>query len=150
MPTTSDAGTALDELIREIRRAFHALATESDQLHGHLNVTAAERGVLETLVENGPLTVPAVARHKGVTRQHVQNLVNRLLDDGLLETDENPAHQRSLLIRPSEEGRTVFDEIRATEAERLRELAQPLVGAEIRRSTRLLRRLQGELKESRS
>ena len=36
----------------------------------------AQRAVLEYLLINGPATVPAIARARRVTRQHMQALVN--------------------------------------------------------------------------
>jgi len=60
--------------------------------------------VLEVLLEHGPRTVPDIARRRVVTRQHVQVLVNGLLDLRLVTLAENPAHKRSSLVSLSPSG----------------------------------------------
>jgi DNA-binding MarR family transcriptional regulator len=61
----------------------------------------------------GSLTVPQVARRLGVTRQSVQRLANELADEGLLNFVDNPDHKTSPLVRLTDQGRAVLDEINA-------------------------------------
>lgn len=113
-------------LIVQVRSLFHGLARAADRLHADAGVTAAQRGVLELLADRGPATVSTMARRKQVTRQHIQGLVNRLLDGGLVETSENPAHRRSPLIGLTAEGRRAFTAVRKREGKLLRSLAREL------------------------
>jgi DNA-binding MarR family transcriptional regulator len=53
---------------------------------------------------SGPQTVPQLARARPVSRQHIQIVVNGLLEDGLVTAEENPAHRRSSLIRLTPKG----------------------------------------------
>lgn len=103
-------------LIRTIRRGFRRLAGAGDRLHADLGVTAAMRVVLEMLDENGPMTVPQMARAKGLSRQHFQTKVDLLAAHGLVEARTNPAHARSVLIGPTAEGTRVFAAMSAREA----------------------------------
>jgi DNA-binding MarR family transcriptional regulator len=84
-------------------------------MHGDLNMTAATRGVLELLLLGGSATVPDMARVQGVSRQHVQQQVDALLERGLLERKDNPAHKRSALIALSDKGRALIQNMRAEE-----------------------------------
>lgn len=53
---------------------------------------------LRLLKIEGPMTVPQVARSRGVARQQIQKLANTLADEGLIEFVNNPEHRRSKLL----------------------------------------------------
>lgn len=84
------------------------------------------RAVMEALAARGAQTVPDIARDRGVSRQHIQTIMNALQGDGLVAADENPAHKRSPLFDLTPEGRGLFDRVRANEGEPLRRLAAQL------------------------
>jgi DNA-binding MarR family transcriptional regulator len=83
------------------------------------------RAVLELLLRTGPRTVPEMARVRGVSRQHIQQQVDALLERGLLSRQDNPAHRRSPRIVLTDRGRALIQDMRARE---LDELAQMQVG----------------------
>ncbi len=122
--TTQDSVYAI---IVEVRRLFHRLANATDALHADLGVSAAQRAVLEALASFGDISVPALARRKGVTRQHIQVLANQLEAAGLVQTRPNPDHQRSPLLQLSPHGTRVFESIRARE-ERVLGAVRPRLG----------------------
>ena len=142
---------ALYEVILAVRAAFHRLAGFADALHADLGVTASMRASLEHFARHGPATVPQVAAAKGVSRQHIQNVVNGLLDAGLVELRPNPAHARSSLVALSRAGADLFDVIRARERFHLDELSRALAGTDLRATAETLRtlnrRLAGNAKE---
>ena len=82
------------ELIDEIRLAFHSLTNVSERLTGDL-VETSGRAVLEHLTHNGATTVPDIPRARGVSRQHIQTIVNSLSERDLVTTEPNPSHRRS-------------------------------------------------------
>ncbi|GJL95891.1 MAG: hypothetical protein DHS20C05_22960 [Hyphococcus sp.] len=98
-------------LIHEIRRSFQELGQYSNALHKDLDVNASMRAILEFLAEHGPQTTPEIAKAKSVTRQHIQTIVDQLLDGGFAEQRENPAHKRSHLIALTGKGRHIFSTI---------------------------------------
>jgi DNA-binding MarR family transcriptional regulator len=51
-----------------------------------------------------PLTVSAVAREMGITRQAVQRTADVLVGKGLAEYHDNPAHRRAKLVALTPEG----------------------------------------------
>jgi len=102
-------------LFDETRLLFHTLRQWSDTLHAELRVGASMRGVLELILLDGPATVPAVARARGVSRQHIQQQVDVLLERGLVERQHNPAHKRSSMIALTDKGRALIQNMRAEE-----------------------------------
>jgi len=107
--------TAVETLTREIRACFHRLKALVDAQHRELDMTAAQRGVLESLREGGEQTVPQIARSKRVTRQHIQVLVNKLVESGLVETRANDRDRRSPRVALTDAGRAMFDRMRERE-----------------------------------
>lgn len=100
-----------------VRRLFRAMGQEADRYLKPLNMTAADRAVMEFLYPEEKLTVPAIADRYDVSRQHVQIIVNGLKKKGLLQIEPNPKHKRSLLLRLSPDGRKAFAEIRRLESD---------------------------------
>lgn len=102
-------------LFAETRLLFLALKQWGDALHEGLGLTAAARGILDALLLGGAATVPRIARERGASRQHVQQLVDALLERDLVERRRNPNHKRSLLIALTDKGRALVENMRAEE-----------------------------------
>jgi len=133
-----------------VRRLFRAMAEQADAYLRDSGLTAADRAIMEFLYPNEKLTVPEIARRYQVSRQHVQVTANRLLDEGLLRSTDNPQHKRSPLLRLSELGSETFTEIRRNESALLGDLYADIEIADIATTRRtleaLLRHLnQGEM-----
>jgi len=128
-------------LTRGVRAAFNRLKALGDDLHGDLGVTAAMRAVMEMLSEEGPQTVPQIARAKAVSRQHIQLLADALCEAGLAVVKDNPAHRRSSLLALSEKGKRAFATMRAREVSVIAELAGEFEGGELDRAADVLSRL---------
>jgi DNA-binding MarR family transcriptional regulator len=67
-------------------------------------ITAAWWQVLGAVIRD-PLPVSAIAREMGITRQAVQRTADVLVDRGLAEYRDNPAHRRAKLVAPTPAGR---------------------------------------------
>lgn len=104
-----------EALFDEARLLFHGLKQWAETLHQGLEVSVPMRAVLELLLRGGPHTVPAMARARGVSRQHIQQQVDGLVERGLLERTENPAHKRSPRLQLTDRGRALIEEMRAQE-----------------------------------
>ena len=128
-----------------VRRLFRAMANKADAYLHDLDLTAADRAVMEFLFPDAELTVPDIARRYQVSRQHVQVTVNRLLDRSLLRSGDNPSHRRSLLIRLSGAGRSAFTEIRGIESELLDDVFSNVSIADVATTRRTLETLLGKL-----
>jgi DNA-binding MarR family transcriptional regulator len=137
--------TPLVELVDEIRLQFHAWARLADVLHRDVGVSAPMRAVLEYLERNGPTPVPRIAQRRGVSRQHVQTIVNELLDAGLVDLRDNPAHQRSHLVALTADGRRTVDAVQRSERKALDFALGEVDDRELRSATDVLRRLRADL-----
>lgn len=136
--------TALTQAVRSV---FNRLKALGDELHGDLEITAAMRAVMETLSASGAMTVPQIAKEKGVTRQHIQLLADALSNAGLVVVKENPAHRRSSLIALTEKGKRAFSKMGAREAPVVEEMARSFAAEELDRATDVLARLAALLDE---
>ena len=71
-----------------------------------------EFAILDTIQRHGCNTVPEIAAWRGVARQSVQSVVNKLVEAGLIATKENPDHKLSPILVLSEEGEQHYEEVR--------------------------------------
>jgi len=102
-------------LIWETRRLFQRLRATSDALLEHSGINASQRAVLEFLYKKPSQTVPQIAQENSVSRQHIQTIVNSLLEQDLAKTFDNPAHKRSQLIGLTKQGNKLFEAIQKRE-----------------------------------
>jgi DNA-binding MarR family transcriptional regulator len=124
-----------------VRRLFHKLGHGVSELHRETGISGGMRAELESVIARGPQTVPQMARVRPVSRQHIQGLVNALLDAGLVKMAENPAHKRSKLVVPTESGRAAFAAMRARETEAFGQLSLDCSAAELAAAGKVLRSL---------
>jgi DNA-binding MarR family transcriptional regulator len=106
-----------------VRLCFQRLRTIGDQLHADLGMNSSLRAVLEWLTDHGSQTVPQIAAAKSVSRQHIQKIVDELIDGGHVDFKPNPAHKRSPFVVLTPEGAALFKEMRRREKRIFRELA---------------------------
>ena len=114
-----------EELFNETRLLFRALKDWAETVHPRPELTVPMRAVLELLLLGGAATVPDMARKRGVSRQHIQQQVDALLQRRLVERRDNPGHRRSPNIALSDAGRALIQSMRADE---LNALARVQVG----------------------
>ena len=100
------------------------------------------RGVMRTLVADGPQTVPQMARTRPTSRQHIQVLVNRLLELGLVELVDNPAHKRSRLVSLTPAGRKRIDAMNRREASLLQKFPIGVPEKNLHSTARTLKKLR--------
>ncbi|MEU6080058.1 MarR family transcriptional regulator [Streptomyces sp. NPDC047108] len=112
----------------------------AEQLARPVGLTAAWWQVLGAVLRE-PLPVSGIARAMGITRQSVQRIADLLVDKGLAEYTDNPAHRRAKLLRPTEEGVAAVRRIGPAHAEFAARLADELGPAECARTVRVLERL---------
>lgn len=106
----------IDDLFGHVRQLYHRMVSAAEALHAAEPVTIGSRAVLEYLQRHGPSTVPEIARQRGVSRQHVQVLVNTLTQHDLVALRPNPAHKRSPQIHLNTAGKRTITRMRRREA----------------------------------
>lgn len=107
----------LHGLLDEVSQLHNSLLALTSRLHADDNAgaSAARRSLLRMLVDLGAQTVPDLARRRDVSRQFIQVEVNGLLDEGLVEYLDNPAHKRSKLVRITPRGFALYKTLRLRE-----------------------------------
>ena len=133
---------ALERLMTETVQLSHRLRRVSEQIHGAKEMSAARRGVLRELEAAGPQTVPQIARARPVSRQHIQIIVNQLLDEGLVKLVPNPAHRRSQLVALTDKGRSRLEMMSRSESQLLAGIEVDISERDLQQATEILQRVR--------
>jgi DNA-binding MarR family transcriptional regulator len=133
---------ALGELINVTRILADTLKDTARELHRENSLSVSERSILLDLRKYGPLTVPDLARRREVSRQFIQATVNPLLEEGVLEARDNPAHRRSKLIVLTEAGTQLIRQVMKKEGAFMNGIALDLDADEIRQAAETLARVE--------
>ena len=104
-------------------------------------LTVRQRAVMEILLRQGPLPVPALAEALHIQRQYVQVMVNEALAAGMVEKRPNPRHARSALIALTETGRTLIDTVMGQEHALLAEIAGDLPPQDVETALKVMQEL---------
>ena len=133
------------QIIWLIRRLFRSLAQRADESLRDLDISAADRAVMEFLYPGKQQSVPAIAAQYQVSRQHVQVTTNRLVEAGFLATTANPRHKRSPLIGLTGNGRKLFETIKTRESNIIDALFSGISGSDLEITRNTLKTLLDEL-----
>jgi len=140
--------TDILNLTNEVRLLFHQLVESGEALHEAEPITMGMRAVLEYLLDSGSSTVPDIARNRHVTRQHIQVLVNDLIEHGAVELADNPAHKRSSLVALTRKGKQTIQRMKVREDRFFAELGPAASQTELRRAAKTLRLVREALGET--
>lgn len=136
-----DLGHRISEVFDLIGALYRRGLRKLEQGEEVEGVSVGVRSVLVLLHRYGPMTVPQMARVMALTRQFVQRMVNDAAARGWAEVTANPAHQRSSLIRITDEGEAVITAILAREHALNRQVGGDLTEAELRACARVLKEM---------
>ncbi len=125
---------------------FHCLKAVGAQVHHEGELSDTKRGVLMSLHRLGSQTVPQMARSRQVSRQNIQTIMNRLLDDGYIELIDNPAHKRSSMVSLTLSGKSLVDEMNRLETDILSRLDLDIENKEILKAADVLKSLHKTFK----
>lgn len=101
-------------LTLETFRLNGALIALGDAVAAPLGLTSARWQVMGAIAEaRGALPVSGLARNMGLVRQSVQRIVDELAALGLLRLAPNPHHRRAKLVRLTDRGAALFEEVNA-------------------------------------
>ncbi|HWF97257.1 MAG TPA: MarR family transcriptional regulator [Xanthobacteraceae bacterium] len=144
--THSPEGAALTALVLEIFRLNGALLAEGDRLVGDIGLTSARWQVMgAAALSPVPLSVAAIARNMGLTRQAVQRVANDLKQAGFVRFAPNPHHQRAKLVVLTASGSAAYRAATARQAPWANRLAAGLDQRRIRAATTILRTIAQSL-----
>lgn len=139
---------SLDSFTFEVALLFFRMRTAATQYLGRGEHSSGHRSILKRLGAEGPQTVPAMARVRSVSRQHVQKLVDGLKADGLVAAMPNPKHKRSVLIALTRLGESYLQELRKRETELWQFLGRDLEPERVDDATEVARTLRERFESS--
>jgi DNA-binding MarR family transcriptional regulator len=138
---------ALSDLALAVYRAHGALLAQGDAIVAPLGLSGARWQVLGAIVVAGEaLSVPAIARSMGLSRQAIQKQVDLLEQEGLVLARPNPAHGRSPLFQLTGAGRAAFARADQRWSIEAAQLTEPLALSSLKAATRLLEQLSERLR----
>jgi DNA-binding MarR family transcriptional regulator len=73
-----------------------------------------EYAIIDTILRHGIRTVPAIASWRGVARQSVQTVVNKLIESKVLVYVPNPAHKSSNMLKVTPDGLANYKRMKAS------------------------------------
>jgi DNA-binding MarR family transcriptional regulator len=138
----------LRAVVDETVALFHRLRWVAEQIYGDEGRSTTRRGLLRGLVRYGPRTVPALARTRSVTRQHVQSVVNVLLAEGMVELCDNPRHARSRIVRATAAGEVLVRRLDEIDARVLAAAAGDIPVADLRITVATLARMRAGFEQA--
>jgi DNA-binding MarR family transcriptional regulator len=148
MATRPPSADALTRLTLLVFRVNGLLLDAGDALAAPVGQTSARWQVLG-VVDHGPMTVAAVARTMGLTRQSVQRTADLLAEDGLVAYADNPGDRRAQLVEITAKGSKALRTIEVAQAKWARELGRALGQTTLARTIFGLERIE-ELLEARA
>ena len=102
-------------------------------------------GLLNSVIGQGPQTVPQLARARPVSRQHIQKLANEMAAAGLVRFVANPAHKRSQLIEATPLGLDTFARMNAGLGNLAERLGEDFTKEELFVAASVLERMRARL-----
>jgi DNA-binding MarR family transcriptional regulator len=123
---------ALYTLVWQTRPLLQQINAAVESALAGTGLTLRMRAVLELLLSEGAMTVPALARRLEIQRQYVQVMVNETCAARLTELQPNPAHRRSSLVLLTAQGHRVIARVRDAESKVLTRIARKLPDAKVR------------------
>jgi DNA-binding MarR family transcriptional regulator len=141
-------GEAIAELMFEVAQLFFRMRSLGQNAGFFTSWGAGAFGFIRSLAIGGPLTVPQIAQMRPTSRQRMQRLADELANQGLVEFIENPKHRRSKLVRLTRNGEARYRELDARLLEIASTIGSDLNEKDIRKTTRLVRQLSEEARDT--
>ncbi|MCX7864655.1 MAG: MarR family transcriptional regulator [Novosphingobium sp.] len=127
----TDLTADLMMVVGRMKRA--AGAARKDGVH-----PGTEFSILDSIIRHGCRTVPEIATHRGVARQSVQEVVNRMVEAGSIALQDNPASKVSKILIVTDQGARFYEIVRANLAGRYQMATAPLRKGDIAAAARVL------------
>lgn len=139
-PRHTPAGAVLTDLIIPVIQLEAHLSRAGEAIAASGGQTLARWLTLEMVAEQ-PATVAQVARRLDLTRQSVQRIADLLERDGLTEYVDNPAHQKSRLVRLTRRGRQTLGVIQTAQRAWANTVGAKIGEANLRHASRVVEEL---------
>lgn len=136
----SEAGDVLTEIVMRTFRLNGQFLAAAEQIAKPAGLTAAWWQVLGAVLDE-PKPVAGIARTMGLSRQAVQRIADLLVDRGVAEYQDNPAHRRAKLLAPTETGWDAINALRPAQHDWADRVSATVSAEELRSALHVIDRL---------
>jgi DNA-binding MarR family transcriptional regulator len=132
--------TLTPDLVQAIISCSHRLKAVGRSM-GAVTSRGGAWGLMKSLDQQGPQTIPELARARPVSRQHIRALAQSLIRRGWIASVPNPAHRRSFLLQLTPGGRQALETMDRQIATPINEWLEDLEEQSIEQAIRVLNTL---------
>jgi len=136
--TASEQGTRsgvelVDQIAAELHEMIGSLRCAGTGRMVKAGISMTHLHILWVLEHHGDVTMSRLAELLDVSLSNATGLVDRMAERGLIDRVRVPNDRRVVLVRPSEQGARIRDEIEAIKQDRLRSILGRLPAARLER-----------------
>lgn len=143
-----NAEASLTPLILSVFRLSGTLVAAGDRMVEDLGLTSAKWQLLGAIAEAPvPLTLAALARRRGISRQGIRITARSLVATGHLRSVDNPDHRSAQLAELTTEGERAFQAAQARQAPWVQHLGAGFTDARIQEAIDLLETVRERLQQ---
>lgn len=125
--------TRTEAVADQLRRINRLLRATSQEDWTSLSLTRAQLKILVLLRQDGPTTVGHLAAHLGVTLPSITATVDRLVHQGLVSREDDPADRRRVINQLTPGGTALMERLQEGKRARLDLALQQLSPADLDR-----------------
>lgn len=128
--------------VRALVRAYQAFSSYSEAFVRHYGLTPAQFDVIATLGNTQGLNMGDIGEKTLITKGTLTGVVDRLEKKGLVSREIPPENRRSVVVRLTAEGTTLFEQVFPAHIADIKAHLNPLDASEMELLRVLLNRLQ--------
>jgi DNA-binding MarR family transcriptional regulator len=113
-------GQLVEQTLEQCSRTFHTFSRTTAAEWLHLDLSMAQLKALFLLMHEQPLTIGTLADRLGIGMSAGSHLVDRLVQEELVERSEDPANRRRTLLRLTPSAEALVTRLQQGRTEQLR------------------------------
>ena len=137
-------------LLRELVRAYQAFERYSAADVARRGLTPAQFDVLATLGNTPGMNPKTLGARTLITKGTLTGVIDRMLAKGLVRRDPDPQDGRGQIVRLTEAGQTLFEEVFPAHGLYLQQVFERIPEAQLRQAQRALHTLRSTFEQAAS
>lgn len=136
------------EMEKVLRRVSMRIRREGRKVLRDFPITPAQFDVLQVIYFRGEKRMSDISKFLGITKSTTTGLVGRLIEAGFVEKRRSAYDKRSYIIKTSESGRTLIDNVISERISYLQNILSGFEGEDVEKLHFLLKQLLEEMDNS--
>ncbi len=137
-------------LVRELVRAYQAFERYSASHVVSMGLTPAQFDVVATLGNTDGMNPKSLGARTLITKGTLTGVIDRLLAKGLVRRDPDPQDGRGQIVRLTDQGQAVFEQVFPAHGRHLREVFDRIAAADLAHAEAALRAIRGAFEDAAS